>query len=294
MKKIIVGVDPGTYVGIAIFDIKKNLIAAHTITNSGREKVVEEIIKYGTPTVVVTDVHTIPEFVIHIATYFNAKIYAPETNVGEQEKIALAHDYNYESQHERDAIAAVLRFFKQYENKFRWADKLIAEKGLGAYEESIKHSILAGVRISDSISALENLDLPPIKIKERKTEKTETGAKHADNEVVLGLLESNARLRSRLSILAAEKTALEARIKELKREYGMNVETRRLLDQKDMQIKRLKMLLQRKDSGMKKSDEIKKEIKKEEKEAPLNPDVEEIIEKYRTERMKKFSDYRQY
>ena len=112
-KKIIVGIDPGTNVGIAIFDIKKTLISSCTITNGGREKVVTEILRHGTPSVIVTDVHSPPEFVIQIATYFNAKISAPETVVKENEKISLAHDYPYGSQHERDAIAAVLKFFKR-------------------------------------------------------------------------------------------------------------------------------------------------------------------------------------
>jgi len=295
-KKIIVGIDPGTYVGIAIFDIRKNLISACTIKNGGREKVVEEIIRHGTPSVVVTDVTSPPEFVIHIATYFNARICSPETTISEQEKISIAHSYDYQSPHERDAIAAVLKFFKQYENKFRWADKLIAEKGLEGHEDEIKHNILAGVRITDTIKALEMINLPPIKahVKESNAAGREN-ERRVDRETILELLESNARLRSRISILSAEKAALENRIKEVKREFGMSGEVRKLLESKDMQIKRLRMLLERKEQ--KKAEQASRkdsQTSEKPKITKAEPDLEDVVGLYRNERMKKMNDYREY
>jgi predicted RNase H-like nuclease (RuvC/YqgF family) len=71
-----------------------------------------------------------------------------------------------------------------------------------------------------------------------------------DRDTVLGLLESNIRMRSRLTLLEEENKALQRRIGEFKQGTGMDREMRSSLQSKDMQIRRLQALLNRKEEEL--------------------------------------------
>ncbi|MEM4133989.1 MAG: DUF460 domain-containing protein [Candidatus Micrarchaeia archaeon] len=253
MKPIIVGVDPGTYIGIAIFDLNANLIHSSTITDKGKEVVVSEISKYGNPIVVASDVNPPPQLVTQIASYFNARLYYPKATISDISKTIETVNYKFSSVHERDAIIAVLSFFKENANKLRWIERTLRDKGLSKIEEDVKRYALSGMRVYDAIKALVPVDDEYKKIieyaktlPEAPTVIKTTERRESDRDTIIGLLESNIRLKARLSVLEEE-------IKSLKKEKseGIDKTTKSLLFSKEMRIRRLKRIIKMKNNKIK-------------------------------------------
>jgi len=318
MKPIIVGLDPGTYVGIAIFDLNMNLISTTTITNPGKEATVAEISKHGNPIVIASDVSPPPEFVIQISSYFNARLYYPKSVIKDIDKKLETAKYKFNSVHERDAIIAVLSFFNDNINKLRWIEKILRDKGLSNIEEEVKRYALSGIRVDDAIKALvpsddyyskiieyaKSLPEAPKEVKEEKRENRDT---------ILGLLESNMRLRARVSILEQENRNMQDKLNNTLSEQDIKNE----LFRKEMKIRKLKYLLKLKDKKIKylkrilfsryknqvqirKSENIKpektssqkkKDLKNENTNENITNDlvyIENIINEYRLSRRNKF------
>lgn len=117
-KYIIVGVDPGTTTGLALLDLKGDLIKLHSSRNISISGVIEMIVKYGRPLIVATDVSPIPGTVEKIRRTFNALPGEPGESLTAVDKINLAKPYGYSNDHERDALAAAAHVIRRYKNKF--------------------------------------------------------------------------------------------------------------------------------------------------------------------------------
>ena len=254
MKSLIVGVDPGTYVGIAVFDVNMRLISSTTITNAGKEGAVHEISKHGTPIVVACDVAQPPESVVQIASYYNARLVHPKNDMHERDKTEMAAKFKPGTVHERDAIAAVVSFFNESGNKIRWIEKALRDRGLSNIEEDVKRFAFSGMRVDDAIKALVPSDKEYAEVlayaaslpDAPKSVPGKPERRREDKDIILGLLESNIGMRSRLTLLEEENKILQRRIMEFRQGTGMDKELRSLLQSKDMQIRRLQALLNRK------------------------------------------------
>jgi hypothetical protein len=117
-KYVIVGVDPGTTTGLALLDLKGDLIKLHSSRNISISEVIEMIVKYGRPLIVATDVSPIPGTVEKIRRTFNALPGEPGESLTTVDKINLAKPYGYSNDHERDALAAAAHVIRRYKNKF--------------------------------------------------------------------------------------------------------------------------------------------------------------------------------
>lgn len=78
--------------------------------------VIKQIMKFGNPLVVASDVSPAPKFVEKIAASLGSKIFYPEFSMSRKEKERIVEDYEDEinSAHEKDALAAGLKAFKNY------------------------------------------------------------------------------------------------------------------------------------------------------------------------------------
>ena len=72
--------------------------------------------EYGNPLVVASDVNPAPKFVEKIAASLGSKIFYPEFSLSRKEKRKIVEDYEdvIKSAHEKDALAAGLKAFKNY------------------------------------------------------------------------------------------------------------------------------------------------------------------------------------
>jgi len=118
-RNVIVGIDPGTSIGIAALDLDGNPLFIYSYKNPDREKVIETILAIGKPVIVSVDVAKPPEYAKKIASTLNAILYYPDEDLSVDEKQRLVNEYvasyNVEvpDTHARDALSAAIKAYKQ-------------------------------------------------------------------------------------------------------------------------------------------------------------------------------------
>jgi len=115
-KNLIVGIDSGTSVGVAILDSHGKIISLSSKRQQTKGEVIKQILKHGNPVVIASDVNPAPKFVQKIAASLGSKLFYPEFSMTRKEKLKIVDDYEEEikSAHEKDALAAGLKAFKNY------------------------------------------------------------------------------------------------------------------------------------------------------------------------------------
>lgn len=146
---IIVGLDPGTTTGIAALNLNGELIDLVSAREMSSSDVIEWIAARGRPLIVATDVFPTPGAVEKVKRSFSANLYSPGMDVPAEEKIALAREYGYKNDHERDALAAASSAFKKYKNKFVQVDKKVPTE---IDPDEVKALVVKGYSIENAIS----------------------------------------------------------------------------------------------------------------------------------------------
>ncbi|MCQ6962236.1 DUF460 domain-containing protein [Methanolobus chelungpuianus] len=205
-KYTIVGIDPGTTVGIAILSLEGELLLSRSIRGISHDEVVKLIAEYGKPAVVATDVFPTPAAVEKIRRSFNAVLGTPGGEMRAEEKIALARTFGYSNDHERDSLAAALTTYKNYKNVFSRIEKR-TPKYLDI--DRVKFHVIHGASIEEAIEKV----LPSPKMqKDVRPAPEKTEAPDVDEQV--------SRLREELSQKNAQVKQLKEYVAELKYESG--------------------------------------------------------------------------
>ncbi len=124
IKHIIVGVDPGTTVGIAVLDLEGNIIEVESGKNLSVADVIFEIQSFGEPLVIATDRNPAPKSVKKVKAAFKCLLFEPEEHLSVAEKKELLRNIDPElkkkmNNHEKDALAAALKAFNHFSAKIR-------------------------------------------------------------------------------------------------------------------------------------------------------------------------------
>ena len=122
---IIVGIDPGTTTAIAVLTLDGKLQKLHSSRTISIPEVIEMIAQEGRPLVIASDVFPTPNAVEKIRRAFNAVSSAPFEVLSAEDKIGFSTPYGYSNNHERDAIAAAVSFYRKNKNKFEQIRKKI-------------------------------------------------------------------------------------------------------------------------------------------------------------------------
>ena len=166
-RAIIVGYDPGLTVGIAILDLKGNLISLASFKEIRRSEIISHIINYGRAVLIATDVYPAPKNVKKIASTLNSKIWSPYRSMSVESKIYIVDSYLQsvctdkdsfklpQNAHERDALAAAVKTYKDYLKKFQQIEKR-SEKVDLSYDEvdNVKTMVIYGTSISTAIDQI--------------------------------------------------------------------------------------------------------------------------------------------
>lgn len=167
-RGIIVGYDPGLTVGIAIINLHGELISLNSYKEIRRSEIISHIIEYGRTVLVATDVYPAPKSVRKIASTLNSKIWSPYKNMSVESKIEIVDSFISngnnlmlpQNAHERDALAAALKTFKDHQNKFRQIEKRAEKLSLSAdMVDQIKIMVINGKSISNSIREISEDNL---------------------------------------------------------------------------------------------------------------------------------------
>jgi predicted RNase H-like nuclease (RuvC/YqgF family) len=113
---LIVGIDSGISVGIAILDSNGKIVSVMSKRQQNRGEVIKHILKFGNPLVIASDVNPAPKFVEKIASSLGSKLFYPEFSMTRKEKENIVDDFEEEikGSHQKDALAAGLKAFKSY------------------------------------------------------------------------------------------------------------------------------------------------------------------------------------
>lgn len=114
----IVGVDPGTTVGLSILDLNGNLLHTGSVRAQSPAEVIAEISRVGKPVIVATDKAEMPAGVEKIRRSFAATPWTPKKDILIREKYDAVKGYEFADDHERDSLAAAVLAYKSFQTKF--------------------------------------------------------------------------------------------------------------------------------------------------------------------------------
>ncbi|MHC1600191.1 MAG: DUF460 domain-containing protein [Candidatus Methanospirareceae archaeon] len=216
-KYTIVGIDPGTTMGIAIIDLNGKPVEVFSAKNYSISDAVARIISYGRPLLVVSDVTPTPALVKKIGSIFASPVHDLDESLSTEEKIALTkgEGYEYKNAHERDALAACVNAFRGYKKKFAQVQK---KTPAGVNAEEVKALVVKGVSISAAINRLIGTGEERRKVTEEERREEKKGSEEKESKIILrlrGLLKDKGE---RIEMLEERATALKASLKEKDRE----------------------------------------------------------------------------
>lgn len=217
-KRIIVGIDPGTTVGLAIIDLSGKPIEVFSAKNYSISDAIAWIESHGTPLIVASDVTPTPAMVKKISSMFAAPGHELDESLSTEEKIALTkgEGYGYKNPHERDALAACVYALKRYKKKFTQVQKKTPP---GVDVEEVKALVVKGVSISAAIDRLisaQGEDKRSATEEKRREEKKSSEEK--ESKIILRLRGLLKDKDERIELLEERTTALKASLNEKERE----------------------------------------------------------------------------
>ena len=261
---VIVGLDPGLTVGIAILDLEGNLIHLKSIKEASHSEVIMEIMDHGKAIIIGSDVHPPPRMVKKIATALNSRLYTPEKIFSVALKNELVNTFLMEKKlevsldaHERDALAAAIKTYRHYENKLRQVESRLENSTISKREiDEIKGLVIKGTPITNAIKKIrkpkvveETVPAPHIKEKPKEAleefSKLKTRVKVQEQKIkhqkllIDRLKRQNKRLKDKLGKQKRENTKLKRKIERLHYEYSKDILLNKELSSKIKLIKKL-------------------------------------------------------
>lgn len=243
---IIVGLDPGTTTGIAALNLRGELIDLISARAMSPSDAIEWIAARGKPLLVATDVFPAPGAVEKVKRSFNATLFSPGSDLPAEEKIALAKEFGYRNDHERDALAAAASAFKKYRNKFLLVEKKTPPQ---IDPDEIKALVVRGYSIEN---ALEQLSPAPME-KQVQPQAAEIPVSGEDavaraqvqqlSEQVRNLKDYVEDLRVQLAERDEEARRMSARLDRQRDKEAREMKHHREIKIRDKEIERLRALL---------------------------------------------------
>ena len=143
-KPLIVGLDPGASVGIAIFDFRGNIISTSTKRYAGKNEIIKYISQFGKPILVASDVNPMPAVVKSIASMTSSKMFSPEKSLTIRQKIKLIGKFRRELKgtHVKDAFAAGYKAFKAYRSLLQKVELDLSSRHMDSLYENVVNSLI--------------------------------------------------------------------------------------------------------------------------------------------------------
>ncbi len=235
MRKLIIGIDPGITCGVAALTLDGKPIFIDSRRNWTMTNLLRTLTNLGEPVIISSDVSPAPELIERIAKNLNAIVFTPIIPLETIEKKHLARIYaetyrvKLENTHEVDALAAAIKAYNHFKNKFKQIEKRIKWLDVNVPVDDIKALMIRGYTIRRAINHLKEKPgetrVPPIRRREPSKESklkdliNELNEKLALNkEEIKRLRDENKDLRRRITLLKREISDLKRRIREIREE----------------------------------------------------------------------------
>jgi predicted RNase H-like nuclease (RuvC/YqgF family) len=156
VKPLIVGIDVGTTSGIAVFDLKRNLLYSGSKRGFSTSEIINKILNFGKPLIIATDKKKAPSKINKIAASFNCKVFSPDHDLSVEEKESIVK-ISIKNSHEKDALAAALFAYRRHGAKFTSIDRTLAIMNLEKFSDRVKEMIInkEAKNISEAIEMIK-------------------------------------------------------------------------------------------------------------------------------------------
>lgn len=225
VRRLIVGVDPGLNCGLAALTFDGKPILVESRRAWSLDKIIERISGLGEPAIISSDVSPASSLLEKLSKKFNAILFEPVISMSADEKHKLARAYieryniRVENVHEIDALAAAIKAYQHYKNKFEQVDAKLREINSRLFPDDVKNLVIRGYSIARAIRALRKPDITKEKIVVKRTMTREERMKKLIKELNERLLlekERGKRLKATIRELKSEIKALKKEIEKLR------------------------------------------------------------------------------
>ncbi len=155
-KLLIVGIDPGTTIGYAVLDIEGKLLHLDSSKQLNLNSLISETINIGKVVLVGTDKVKVPSLVEAFATKLGARIISPEEDLRVDEKRKMINNFNFENEHQGDALASALFAYKETRALLDKIDFFVKENKKYDIKDKIKELVITKrISIKSATSIIE-------------------------------------------------------------------------------------------------------------------------------------------
>ena len=259
MKRLIVGIDPGVTCGVAALTLDGVPVFVGSQCGWTLNNLLKMLTNLGEPIIISSDVVPASELVWKISKNLNAITFTPLISLGAVEKQHLARDYaeryavKLSNTHEMDALAAALKAYNHFKNKFEQIEMQVKESDSKVSIDDVKVLVIKGYTINRAISYLttkpEETGIPLIPRKIPREERLKNLVDELNERIILDkeeikrLRTENKELRKQIRSLEKEVSHLQQKIEEIGNEQLVQIrrerEYHRLLDETNVLKRRL-------------------------------------------------------
>ncbi len=254
-QNLIVGLDPGMTVGLAIIDLKGNVLKVNSKREFSTSAIIRAISEFGKAVIVAADVKPIPGLVEKIGRTLGAVIVSPEqaeTSVSEKRQRTEQYRDFCKTSHDRDSLFAALSALDKISHSLQRTEKVILERypQYTSSIEEIKRQVILGQSIEGVVNQLDQ----QYNIQETIDESLHTESKEELMEKLKSRLEIIQKKDDKIQQLQGEITFYQERLVEterkkelffeklnkLKRKQSQKIDKDRKIFEKNKEINRLK------------------------------------------------------
>ncbi len=156
-RRVMVGIDPGTTIGIAIMDLNGKVIDVFSQRDMTKADIIQYLSDFGIPVAFCADVYPIPNLISKLAATFDAEIFSPRIELSKVDKRDLAKKagVHFSNNHEIDALAAVVKGYNTISSKM---DKISKMSSLNNRQKDVvKALVIRGLTIVDAVEAVTSI-----------------------------------------------------------------------------------------------------------------------------------------
>jgi hypothetical protein len=124
-----------------VLDTKGNVLNVTSIREARRSDLIKHILSFGKPIIIASDVSPLPKMIKRLAAALGSKVFYPEVSLTNVEKEKIIDDFEEEvkNSHQKDALAAGLKAFRNYHELFLKVEETLAKQNREEiFEEVVK------------------------------------------------------------------------------------------------------------------------------------------------------------
>jgi len=162
MKHLIVGIDPGVTVGLAVLTLNGESVLIESRRSWSFSDLIKAISELGEATIVSSDVSPASELLERISHKLNAVLFVPLSSMAANEKRQIAKEYaqNFEFKirnvHEADALAAAVKAYRHYQTRLEQVEEKLKRLGLDPLVDEVKNLVVRGYTVKRAVQMLQD------------------------------------------------------------------------------------------------------------------------------------------